>query len=230
MIITKKHLLSMPKILILVLTYTVEPYRSLLMAQRETWDSVDEGINTAFYHGGDQTLQYINPQWPWRQRLMFDCSDAYYVMAGKFRYALEAVWKEDWDMIFRTNSSSYVNKKRLMEFAKTLPTEKLYAGWTMTDTNDDNGLCVSGAGIFFSRDCAEILKNGIDPEKEIEEDVYIGRILRPHGITAIDDRSRIEYPHNPQTWHMAYHTRFKTEDRMRDAENMKLFHRKINGL
>lgn len=218
------------KILILVLTFTAEPYKSLLMSQRDTWDSVDEGINTVYYHGGESIVRYISPEWPWRQRLMFDCTDEYYLMAGKFKYALESVWNDDWDMIFRTNSSSYVNKQRLIEFEKKLPKEKLYAGWTMTDTNDDNGLCVSGAGIFMSRDCAEILRDEINPAKEIEEDVYIGRLLRAHGIKAIDDQSRIDYPKHPQQWHTAYHVRFKSEDRLMDAENMRRFHKKINHI
>jgi len=220
----------MPKILVLVLSYTVEPYRSLLMAQRETWDSEDADVKTAYYHGGDIEFNYSDARWPWRQRLAFACSDEYYVMAGKFKHAINAVWNDDWDMIFRTNSSSYVNKKRLVEFARDLPKEKLYAGWTMTDSNDDGGLCVSGAGIFMSRDCADILRSEIDGEKEIEEDVYIGRILRSHGITAIDDQSRIDYPTHPQTWHLAYHVRFKTEDRLRDAENMRRFHKQIHNL
>lgn len=227
------------KILILVLSYNEPPYRELMQAQQATWDAVEvEGVRTVYYHGGE--LIDMNKRLPYYDTIYdcpnksstqigFQCTDEYYYMAAKFKKALEYVADFDYDIIFRTNSSSYVNKQRLKEFAATLPTEKLYAGWTFPDSNsEDKGMCVSGAGIFLSRDTAEILRDEIDPQFEMEEDVYCGRILRKHGIVPIDDRSRVDYPQ--QQWKdlkKPYHIRFKTEDRIKDAENMKLVHQKI---
>lgn len=220
------------KILILVLTYNEHPYDELLKAQKETWDSIEEpDISTIYYTGG---LNQYGATWIPRQQanksilLETSGSDKYYYMASKFKVALEFAKDLDYDFIFRTNSSSYVNKQRLKDFVETLPKEKLYAGWTFVDSEDFGGLCVSGAGIFLSRDTAEILREHIDPNFEQEEDVYCGRILRKHGIVAIDDKSRVDVSIvNYETPTGAYHYRFKTNDRLKDANNMKELHKRI---
>ncbi len=207
------------RILTMVLSYGVSPFYELMKAQGETWADGD----TVFYLGSSAATDVA----PRSTLVLTGATDSYYYMHGKFKKALEWIWNEEWDMIFRTNSSSYVNIPKLNKFAQKLPKEKLYAGWTIEDSNDHGGLCVSGAGIWLSRDTAEILKNEIDPNTEMEEDVLCGRILRKNGITAIDDQSRVDYPYKPQYWDKAYHVRFKTEDRLRDAENMRHFHKKI---
>jgi hypothetical protein len=223
-------------ILIMVLTYTKPPYDSLLAAQYDTWDSVDiPGVQTIYYHGGlpegglNFSLVHHSSWIQWRKRIELQCTDEYYFMAAKFKKALE--WtkqqKIEYDIIFRTNSSSYVNKEKLLKALSGFPKEKLYAGWTFEDLNDFSGLCVSGAGIFLSRDTADILRKEIDVNMEMEEDVYIGRILRKHGITAIDDKSRVDYPADDSDLLNAYHIRFKRNDRVQDARNMIDAHNKI---
>jgi hypothetical protein len=230
------------RILIMVLSYNESPYKELMEAQQNTFDSVSvEGVDTLYYHGigqGEMPPEhrgrgYINK--PIHQKysnvLLCACTDSYYFMSEKFKLALEYARFGDYDYIFRTNSSSYINKQRLKEFAETLPKEKLYAGWTFTDSEDFGGACVSGAGIWLSRDTAEILRKEIDPEFEMEEDVYCGRILRKHGIKAIDDKSRIDNICGLQLLLaptlQEYHLRFKTEDRYKDAENMRMIHKHI---
>lgn len=215
------------KILILVLSYNQPPYDALMKAQQETWDGVytdqPHHTHTFYYYGGEEfRYKTVNAQ---SAELRFPCTDEYYYMAGKFKKALEFSELYEYDYIFRTNSSSYVNKKKLIEFAGKLPKEKLYCGWTFNDSNHDNGLCVSGAGIFLSYDTAKILRDDIDPNVEMEEDVYCGRLLRAHGVVAINDRSRIDYPQ--QNWKdlkNTYHIRFKTGNRLQDAKNMVGFH------
>lgn len=200
-----------------------EPYGSLWRSQVDTWDSTFDGVRTAYYHGRNGVRD--DGATTWRTMIRANCTDAYYLMAGKFKLALDVLLRDpSWEVMFRTNSSSYVNKQNLISFVDELPKEKLYAGWTMNDTNDDGGLCVSGAGIFLSRDACEILAREIDGEKLIEEDVYIGRILRRHGFEAIDDKSRVDYPDDMNRWMSAYHIRFKTADRIRDAHDMRVFH------
>lgn len=209
-----------------------------MRTQQETFDSVEvEGVRTVYYHGGGKVRRPIvhtnMGEFKSWYRIELYCTDSYYFMSHKFKMALKFIEEDDendYDLIFRTNSSSYVNKKALVEFAQTLPTEKLYAGWTFKDSEDFGGDCVSGAGIFLSRDTAKILMEEIDPQKEIEEDVYCGRILRKHGITAIDDKSRIDYTGGIQQQLVIaslkpYHIRFKTDSREQDIENMKIIHK-----
>lgn len=226
------------KILIMVLSYDQIPFDTLMRSQIESWDNIpEENINTLFYYGSPHPEIHHKVI---RQHhksashvLLVPARDDYYYMAGKFQMALGYVRDWDYDIIFRTNSSSLVNKKQLVKFAQTLPKEKLYAGWTMKDTNHDGGDCVSGAGIFLSRDTAEILMNEIDPNVEMEEDVYCGRILRSHGIKAIDDRSRLDWVGGLQQNITIgkelnpYHIRFKTNNRFKDAENMREVNEKI---
>jgi hypothetical protein len=228
----------MPKILILVLSYNSPPFDVLMKTQQQTFDSIEvEGVETMYYHGGFDPENILTEKYygmiaggaSWSQRA-FKCTDKYYYMSAKFKKALEWAKDDEYDYIFRTNSSSYVNKKALVEFSKTLPTEKLYAGWTFVDSEDFGGACVSGAGIWLSRDTANILMEEIDPIKEIEEDVYCGRILRKHGIEAIDDKSRYDvnefHDYIPTD---RYHYRHKgiTGNRLVDAHNMIMLHKMI---
>ncbi len=235
------------KILILVLSYNEPPFSDLMKMQQETWDSIEHpDVGTVYYYGGvlDDPPPYpkftlVKNIHPWSIELGYQVTDEYYRMAGKFseclydvlnpHYAISLELFKDFDYIFRTNSSSYVNKKKLVEFAATLPTEKLYAGWTMHDSNsEDKGMAVSGAGIWLSRDCAEILREQINPNFEMEEDIYCGRILRDNGIVPIDDQSRFDVMNKFQKMPLdLYHYRFKTNDRLRDCENMKFLHNKI---
>lgn len=238
-----------PKVLIMVLSYNQPPFDELMRAQHETWDSVEHpDVKTVYYHGTKEPVDRPVVDWDKRttpergtwEELEFNCIDSYYYMAGKFKYALDYAFSDqakpynlkfEWDFIFRTNSSSYVNKKRLVEFAATLPKENLYAGKTLVDLNDFSGIAISGAGIWLSRDTAEILQKEIDPEFEMEEDIYIGRILRKQGIVPIKDESRFDYPEDLVSKYYydadVYHIRFKTGDRKKDADNMRLVHKTL---
>lgn len=219
------------KILILILSYNEPPYSQLMKAQQETFDSIEvEDVTTVYYYGGGE--EGVIKYHPDTKELVLPFTDAYYLMGGKLKMALDYIFSDsrffsDFDIIFRTNSSSYVNKQRLKEFAATLPTEKLYAGWEIEGNAGYN--VVSGAGIFLSRDTAEILRNEIDPLREREEDVLCAEILHNHGIKIIDDKSRIDYPQQKEGLKDAYHIRFKNNDRLQDAANMRLVHQKIIG-
>ena len=219
------------KILILVLSYNESPYKDLMKAQQQSWDSIKTNrTETFYYYGGTDVITGIQRKGAAYSEFGFPITDEYYYMAGKFQMMLQYIFDLGlyYDFIFRTNSSSYINKEKLAEFAETLPKEKTYAGWTMEDTNFDGGLMVSGAGIWLSPDCATYLREEINPDEEIEEDVLIGRILRKNGITAIDDKSRVDVPSFFSVVPLnKYHYRCKTRDRMHDAANMRILHDKI---
>lgn len=218
------------RILIMVLSFNEPPFDTLMQMQLKTWDSVQVGgVDTVFYHGGEEqdfshtSETTINPN---SVIIQFNCTDEYYLMAGKFKYALQACKLDNYDIIFRTNSSSYVNKKELVEFAKKLPKEKLYAGWEI-EGNAGYNVC-SGAGFFLSPDTAKILRDNIDPDFAREEDVYCASILHEAGIKIIDDRSRFDVdPFHDCIPLDRYHYRFKTNNRITDAHNMVMVHKKI---
>lgn len=220
------------KILILVLSYNQPPYDSLMRAQQNTFFKVpEENVETFFYYGSlpkSYPTKFV--QWE-NNELQFDATDAYYLMAEKFKMALDVVCDEKfpfaWDIIFRTNSSSYVHKKRLKNFVSMFPDRKLYAGWQIHG-NEGFDVC-SGAGFFISRDVAEILRKEIDPTFEKEEDYYCAKILHEHGIKIIDDKSRFDVgEHLIDVPDDRYHYKLKCGlDRSVDVANFYLLHEKI---
>lgn len=215
------------RILILVLSYTeTSIYAGLMQAQQETWDGVsNDFIDTVYYHGGSCISELARRTDS--IELEVGCPDDYYLMHWKFALALRHIEEEfgTYDFIFRTNSSSYINKERLLKRAETLPKEKCYAGWSLGEKE-----AVSGAGIWLSPDMVDILREEIPPGEQCEEDILIGRILhKKHGIEIIDDKSRFDVTEENIEYAdlSRYHYRFKTGDRLQDIRNMYRLHQRI---
>lgn len=195
------------KILIMVLSYNEFPFSEFMKAQKETWDSISvEGIDTYYYYGE-----------------ALGCSDKYELMHWKFKLALDSINYSKYDLIFRTNSCSYIDKGRLLKIAENLPSTGCYAGY-------DNGGYVSGAGIFFSPDVLDILKSELNETEHYAEDVLFGEILSGK-VDIIGEFSRIDARVEGVDNLNSYHFRFKTsnhpEDRPRDIKNMIALHHKI---
>lgn len=86
--------------------------------------------------------------------------------------------------VIRTNISSFINIPKLIEFIKTVPSEKLYGGrhyynqWQKDITKRFH--FVQGSNIIFSRDVAEYLIGIIKGKKvrlDLIDDVLFGKIL-----------------------------------------------------
>lgn len=138
----------------MVLSSKKPPYDLIEKAQRETWDSINvEGVSTYYYYGDD-----------------------YNMMHYAFKKALNSVWRKKWDVIFRTNSSTYVRKDRIKEWVeREQPKEKLYAGFCVGDM-------ISGTGILLTRDTAKILRDTLDEYPNDSEDCLIGSLLARYSI------------------------------------------------
>lgn len=205
------------------------PYDAFLRAQKETWDSVyHPNIETVYYYGGGSG---------WNgNELSLDCPEDFYMMHWKHKLAIDAVYEKDWDIIFRTNSSAYINKEKLYDFACNLPVYNLYGGWLLGDTLpviEWNGVrikqhVISGAGIFYSKDIAKIISEETGSETDIEEDVLMGRILYSKGIpVTFDDKSRCDLSGNLNNYKKTYHYRIKSQNRDNDIKLMYKLHKKI---
>lgn len=205
-------------ILIMVLSYNESLYKELMQAQQQSWDSVEvEGVRTVYYYGGGKG-------WVNEKEFSANSEDEYFLMHDKLLDCLREVIDWEWDFLWRTNSSSYTNKQRLVEFIKTLPKENCYAGWELQGEGWNS---VSGAGIAMSKDVVKLFMEKCDKEFEREEDIYIGQLLNDAGIKIIDDKSRVDYPQQKEGLKEAYHIRCKTGDRYADCENMKIIHKLI---
>lgn len=214
------------RILIMVLSSEKPPYNALMKAQQETWDSIEvEGVQTVYYYASslqEAALKYnITYLTDSSDEVCFPTSDEYNMMHWKFKLALAFIQdaRYDYDFIFRTNSSSYVDKEALLKFAKTLPKEKCYCGI-------NGGTYASGAGFFISRDCAEILAYEIDEHPHGAEDILIGSILSEFGITITPGAIRCDMDNLQSEIKDTYHYRCKVNrngERIDDEIMMKIF-------
>lgn len=222
------------KILILVLSYNEGVFADFMKAQQETWGNTScRGVDVCYYYGGNEskhTLQmFINSDDTINHAglMQINCADDYEMMHWKFKLALDAIDYRQYDLIFRTNSCSYIDKERLLKVAETLPLEKCYAGY-------HNGSYISGAGIFFSPDVLDIIKAELTEDPHGAEDVLYGEMLNGR-VEMIAENSRVDATVEgvgefPDT---TYHWRFKTsndhKDRYRDIANMYRLHNQLKG-
>lgn len=199
------------KLLILVLSYTEWPFDEFMKVQQSTWDAARHpNIDVVYYHGGKPASD---------RELQVNCSDAYEMMHWKFKLALDAIDYHKYDMVFRTNSCSYIIKDRILQIAGIMPSTDCYAGY-------HNGTYISGAGIFFTPDVLDILRNELTDTPHGAEDVLIGSILAGK-VNMIAENSRIDAGVEGVARFNSYHFRFKTDNdgnRRRDIDNMKKLH------
>lgn len=210
------------KLLILVLSYNEGVFADFMKAQQATWDRHHDGVDVRYYYGDNG-----RSGWILTTELPLLCSDDYEMMHWKFKLALDVIDYSKYDLIFRANSCSYIDKEKLMKVAETLPLTNCYAGY-------DNGTYVSGAGIFFSPDVLDILKAELTDMPHGAEDVLIGEILKGR-VPIIAENSRIDATVDgvnvSQLTGNEYHFRFKTSnhhpDRVRDIKNMYKLHNEL---
>jgi hypothetical protein len=117
-------------------------------AQMNTWDSIKvDGVDTIYYYGSDKTelkgniLEVDSP----------DTLDYVYVKTLKaFNYFKDS----GYDFIFRTNSSSYIDKQMLKDYVIKHFSESttLYAGVY-------DGCLASGAGFLITTDLIDYLND-----------------------------------------------------------------------
>lgn len=204
------------KILILVQSCIEKPYGDFFDAQQDTWGINDNDIEVIYFFGGNYEL-YIKEL----QLLVCDCSPKYDMQHWKGKLAIDFIWPLEWDLLFVTTASSYINKPLLLEVAKKLPLEKCYAGKRLTEAKD----FVSGAGIFLSRDTADILRKQTTSEPHYAADVLLGDIMAANNIPIINMDERCDWGGTDRR--LTWHYRFKTSDRQADIRNMYTVHELI---
>lgn len=120
-------------------------------------------------------------------RLYCDVPEVYMLTLPKLLAALRAgvagAWGE-FDYVYRTNTSSYVNLDRLQAVAAALPRAGCYAGWIVKRPLD--GLpFVTGAGILMSRDVARRFSERRDWNWGTIDDGALGEAAAGMGLAPI---------------------------------------------
>jgi hypothetical protein len=213
------------KILVLVLSANVAPYPALMRTQRETWASVPiEGVEPVFYHGGE-TLSLDGC------RLVLPVSDHLHEVGRKTLAAFEwAVAHRDFDLVFRTNNSSYVDLPNLRRYVDQHGrAQRFYSGFVgLFDTLP----FASGSGYFLSRDLVEVVLDHRDRwrhEWEEADDVALADVLLGEGVTP-EPAPRVDYRSQDEVTSIdtsQYHFRCRTatQNRRGDIWIMRAIHR-----
>jgi len=164
------------KILVLVLDSDTPNSIRNSAVQKSTWVKdflVDDKV--LFYKAGDEImLSGID--------LVVDCKNTYEAMGVKAIKAFE--WVDlniEYDYIFRTNTSSYVNYQNLIKYLNQLSSKGIdYCGHIGIY---DGIEYISGSGIILSKHAVKsILKTKNQLDESVVEDVAIGKLLKLNNI------------------------------------------------
>jgi len=206
------------KILIVVLSFEKEPYVSLENTIRNTWAlEKPEGIEIIYYYGNSQEDKLIG------DKLYLNSPEGLRNVGHKtlkmYQYVLENF---DFDYVYRTNSSSYIDIEKLQSFVKDKPMEKFYCG--VIGRGVKGIKFASGSGYFISKDLVGVvLKNKSKWQHGFIDDVALGLLLNNYKIYPADrfDLNNIEKIDTNY-----YHYRVKTpNNRQIDVKKMKMIHK-----
>ena len=117
----------------------------------------------------------------WQQRLLDLYACQRWKVIGTMRKALE----EEFDYLYLTTASSYVNPRALAKLLRELQLTGVYAGTKMVDAGSGQ-VFASGANRILSRDVVErVVNRRVNYENDVMEDVGLGRLVGRLGISLI---------------------------------------------
>jgi hypothetical protein len=166
-------------VLVLVLSCRSGPFPALAAAARRTWAATPPaGVEVLFYAGG-RDLRDEPPEL--ELPVPDDLEHVGLKTLAAFAHVLAT---RDFDLLFRTNSSSYVELGGLRRFAAEAPRERFYAAVPIWRANERYG---SGAGYFLSRDLVElVVAEAGEWEHEAPDDVALGRLVVSHAVELVE--------------------------------------------
>lgn len=174
------------KILYLVMSSNNDFFRHQNEIIRNTWG---KDVDILFYEG-DYYIDNINGD-----VLELNCKDTIDWTYAKTYYALKYVNENlDYDYIFRTNTSTYVNTKLLQAFVDSL--EDTQVLWTSELYSLSEGIAPypltlygRGNGLLFSKELVELfIKIGINfLYMNVVDDLYIGNVLNSYHMSRNED-------------------------------------------
>ena len=211
------------KILISILTFDRQPYIDIEKAIRETWGSQgDEDIEIIYYYGGSEEIKLID------DKLFLNTPEGLYNIGRKTLKMYDFILKNfQFDYLFRTNSSSYIDIKKLKEFIKDKPDTKFYSGVI----GNHNGInFASGSGYFLSKDLVKLVSNNQNRwNHRFIDDVSLSKILHNFKIKIFPGKRGNLINNNTSNIDLShYHYRVKTPvNRRGDIKKMNILHKKL---
>jgi len=206
------------KILICVLSLEEDPYISLEKTIRDTWASKSyPNVDIIYYYGGSDGIKMVG------DKFYSNTPEGLYNIGYKtlnmFDYVLNNM---EFDYIFRTNSSSYVNIEKLLDFIKDKPKEKFYSG---VIGNHGGINFASGSGYFISKDLVGLVVRERDKwDHTLIDDVSLGKLMSENNVK-IYRGERCDITNYSHYMNNYYHYRVKTENnRNNDIKLMFILH------
>jgi hypothetical protein len=210
------------RILVLVLGCRAAPYPELIRTIERTWAARDvQNISVLFYYGG-------KPRRHGRHVILPAPDDLAHVgekTLAAFDYALQSC---AFDVVFRTNCSSYVDLPNLSSYvAEHAEPSGFYAGHL---GGHDGVAFASGSGYFLSRDLVDlVVRHRAEWDHSLVDDVALGQVLGRHGIR-VQTAPRRDYGNVPELAAVdtkQFHFRCWTglPSRLEDIEVMLAVHR-----
>jgi hypothetical protein len=214
------------RVLVAVLGARRRPYPWLVKTIKRTWASISvPDVETIFYFGGGSRLLV-------QGRDVFLPVDDGLGHTGEktlafFEFALE---HSGFDVLFRTNCSSYVDLPNLRAFADlNVRTEHYYAGFTGRHGETE---FASGSGYFLSRDLVQAVIDERERwNRDLLDDVALAEVLHRAGVAPAplprrDYSSAAEVSAADTS---SFHFRCKTASRYRhgDVRIMLALHREF---
>lgn len=210
------------KILIIVLSFSDNGgiYDKFYLSQKNTWDSVYVEDVSTYYNFGGSLENYITGD-----RINVNTSEGIINCGIKTIEAFKLILEKniDFDYVFRTNSSSYVDKSKLKSFLEDKPRTGYYAG---ACGNYDGFDYVSGSGIILSKDLVKLISDEKQKMKtKYIDDVMIGEFLKENGVFPKNIyRFNIHNTRNFNFDDDYFLYRCKSNDRNIDVDNLYLIH------
>ena len=186
---------------------------------RETWYNLNEpGFEIFFYYGNHDKNEIIG------DKIFTNTGERYHNCGHKTVKMFELVYNNfDFDYIFRTNLSSYVDITELKNFLQGMPKNNFYCG----SFGEAAGIpFCSGSGYFLSRDLVEkVIINKSNWDHSLIDDVSLGLLLNNLGVERTLGR-RYDFVSGLEIDLSNYHYRCKTDDpsRIKCINNMKYIH------
>lgn len=191
----KKSTTSNLKILILVLSSKTYPSSRNKKAIKKTWSSnLKDNFEIMFYESGE-TEKIID------NTLFVETDTSSKNLGYKLLLALDWCTKNtDYDFIFRTNTSSFVNTIELENFITNnlINKDYVYCGMPLVRDYKDSDKKInflSGAGIILNKKTTQLI---LDKRKNWDhsewEDVSLGKLLSENGVSFTEGRRQdIQY-------------------------------------
>jgi hypothetical protein len=172
----------MKKIIILVLTWDDNADYSIMdSAAKNTWGKSSDEVKIYHYYFKPLEFEGVDVV---ENNIFCSGYESVSRIGHKTLMALEYLLTQDFDYVFRTNSSSFIHIPNLISAMNNFPTEKFYSGRVLPyHTTELNLDFVTGSGYILSRDLVEyVVKNKDNWSHHFADDVSVAKLLKEYDV------------------------------------------------